>query len=260
MATIKQVANKIGKDLNESYPNIQNLFDVLKRGFKEMEDVSGGGGGGSEVDWTQLQVTGTKIAEIEIDGDTTNVYAPASQTIAVSQIQTTGTKIASISINGDATDVYAPASQTIAVSQIQTTGTKIASISLDGVSTDIFAPNGGSGVTRTTLWSNADTTENFSAGNLNLSDALTNYDEVILYYNPTTSSQFGCFPVSINLNAATSSIFGVQNYGGSGNVYTRVFTYTNSTTIAVADCSQSATPGTPANNNIIPNKVIGIKY
>ena len=108
MATIKQVANKIGKDLNESYPNIQNLFDVLKRGFKDMEDVSGGGGGGSEVDWTQLQVTGTKIAEIEIDGDKTNVYAPASQTIAVSQIQTTGTKIASISLDGVSTDLFAP--------------------------------------------------------------------------------------------------------------------------------------------------------
>lgn len=108
MATIKQVANKIGKDLNESYPNIQNLFDVLKRGFKDMENVSGGGGGGSEVDWTQLQASGTKIAEIEIDGDKTNVYAPASQTIAVSQIQTTGTKIASISLDGVSTDLYAP--------------------------------------------------------------------------------------------------------------------------------------------------------
>lgn len=108
MATMKQVANKIGKDLNESYPNIQNLFDVLKRGFKDMENVSGGGGGGSEVDWTQLQVSGTKIAEIEIDGDKTNVYAPASQTIAVSQIQTTGTKIASISLDGVSTDLYAP--------------------------------------------------------------------------------------------------------------------------------------------------------
>ena len=108
MATIKQVANKIGKDLNESYPNIQNLFDVLKRGFKDMENVSGGGGGGSEVDWTQLQASGTKIAEIEIDGNKTNVYAPASQTIAVSQIQTTGTKIASISLDGVSTDLYAP--------------------------------------------------------------------------------------------------------------------------------------------------------
>lgn len=116
MATIKQVANKIGKDLNESYPNIQNLFDVLKRGFKDMEDVTGGGGSGSEVDWTQLQVTGTKIAEIEIDGETTNVYAPASQTIAVSQIQTTGTKIASISLDGVSTDVFVPFKFTSAVS------------------------------------------------------------------------------------------------------------------------------------------------
>jgi hypothetical protein len=36
----------------------------------------GGGGGGSTVSWTQIQQTGTKIAEIDIDGTSTNVYAP----------------------------------------------------------------------------------------------------------------------------------------------------------------------------------------
>ena len=35
------------------------------------------GGGGSDVEWTQIVQSGTKIAEIEIDGSTTNVYAPS---------------------------------------------------------------------------------------------------------------------------------------------------------------------------------------
>lgn len=38
----------------------------------------GGGGSGSEVTWTQLQQSGTKIAEITIDGTTQDVYAPSS--------------------------------------------------------------------------------------------------------------------------------------------------------------------------------------
>lgn len=33
--------------------------------------------GGDSVSWTQLQSTGTKIAEIDINGTTTNVYAPS---------------------------------------------------------------------------------------------------------------------------------------------------------------------------------------
>lgn len=36
-----------------------------------------GGGGGSTVAWNQLQSTGTKIAEISIDGTSTDVYAPS---------------------------------------------------------------------------------------------------------------------------------------------------------------------------------------
>ena len=35
-----------------------------------------GGGGGDTVTWTQDQLSGTKIAEIDINGTTTNVYAP----------------------------------------------------------------------------------------------------------------------------------------------------------------------------------------
>ena len=40
-------------------------------------DIPSGGGGGSDVEWTQITQSGIKIAEIEIDGSTTNVYAPS---------------------------------------------------------------------------------------------------------------------------------------------------------------------------------------
>lgn len=41
------------------------------------EVAQGGGGGGSDVEWTQIVQSGTKIAEIEIDDVVTNVYAPS---------------------------------------------------------------------------------------------------------------------------------------------------------------------------------------
>lgn len=41
------------------------------------EVAQGGGGGGSDVEWTQIVQSGTKIAEIEIDNVVTNVYAPS---------------------------------------------------------------------------------------------------------------------------------------------------------------------------------------
>lgn len=39
-------------------------------------DQNLGGGGGDSVSWTQIQTTGTKIAEIDINGTPTDVYAP----------------------------------------------------------------------------------------------------------------------------------------------------------------------------------------
>lgn len=40
-------------------------------------------GGGSTVTWTQIQATGTKIAEIDIDGTSTDVYAPSGGSVLV---------------------------------------------------------------------------------------------------------------------------------------------------------------------------------
>ena len=65
--------------------------------------------------------------------------------VEVTQVQTTGTKIATISVDSVDTDLYAPAGggSEVEVTQIQTTGTKIATITVDSVDTDLYAPNGG---------------------------------------------------------------------------------------------------------------------
>lgn len=70
------------------------------------------GGGGSSVEWSQIVTTGTKIATITIDEQSTDVYAPTGggggSTVSWNEIQTTGTKIAEITIDGTTYDVYAP--------------------------------------------------------------------------------------------------------------------------------------------------------
>lgn len=105
MATQKQVFTEITESIDRCNHTLPGLIQFLKNGFKKLENASGGGGGGSEVSWTQIQATGTKIAEIEIDDVSTNVYMPA---VSATQIQTTGTKIASLTIGSDTTDLYAP--------------------------------------------------------------------------------------------------------------------------------------------------------
>lgn len=42
----------------------------------QLRTGTGGGGSGDSVNWTQIQQSGTKIAEIEINGTTQDVYAP----------------------------------------------------------------------------------------------------------------------------------------------------------------------------------------
>jgi len=53
--------------------------------------MTGGGGGGSIVTWTQIQSSGTKIAEIDIDGSTQDVFAPTGGGGTLSWGNITGT-------------------------------------------------------------------------------------------------------------------------------------------------------------------------
>lgn len=55
-----------------------NFGDFLPEFNANMDEIDNnlGDGGGDSVAWTQIQQSGTKIAEIEINGVTTDVYAP----------------------------------------------------------------------------------------------------------------------------------------------------------------------------------------
>ncbi len=54
---------------------INSNMDKIDAKMKEIEDA-GGGSGGSSVSWNQIQNSGSKIAEVTIDGTKTDVYAP----------------------------------------------------------------------------------------------------------------------------------------------------------------------------------------
>lgn len=73
--------------------------------------IKAGGGSGS-VSWDQIVLTGSKIAEITINGEVTEVYAPNSggsgSSVSWNEIQLTGVKIAEITIDGTTYEVYAP--------------------------------------------------------------------------------------------------------------------------------------------------------
>lgn len=68
---------------------------------------SSGGGGGDTVSWTQTQASGTKIAEIDINGTSQNVYVPTAPTVndGTLTIQQNGTTVGTFSANqsGDTT-------------------------------------------------------------------------------------------------------------------------------------------------------------
>lgn len=65
---------------------------------------SSGGGGGDSVSWTQTQVSGDKIAEIDINGTTTNVYAPSNPTVndATLTITQNGSSLGTFTANASA--------------------------------------------------------------------------------------------------------------------------------------------------------------
>ena len=70
------------------------------------------GGGSGSVSWDQIVLTGTKIAEITINGEVTEVYAPngggSGSSVSWNEIQLTGVKIAEITIDDTTYNVYAP--------------------------------------------------------------------------------------------------------------------------------------------------------
>ena len=108
------------------------------------EISGGGGGGGDEVIITPVVTSGTKIADVSVNGVEKDLYCPTPPTpieIDVTPVVTSGTKIADVSVNGVEKDLYAPTPTQVSVNQVQQSGTKIATIGVNGQSTDIYAPD-----------------------------------------------------------------------------------------------------------------------
>lgn len=66
---------------NLSKPDATDNFSTFRQSYNDNMDIidnnlGGGGGSGDTVAWTQIQATGTKIAEIDINGNSQEVYAP----------------------------------------------------------------------------------------------------------------------------------------------------------------------------------------
>ena len=106
----------------------------------------GGGGGGDTVIITPVVTSGTKIADVSVNGVEKDLYAPNPTQVIVTPDQQSGTKIGSIEVNGTEVDLYAPIPTQVSVTQVQQSGTKIATIGVNGVNTDLYAPEGGSGI------------------------------------------------------------------------------------------------------------------
>lgn len=75
---------------------------------------STGGSGGSSVEWTQTQSSGTKIAEIEIDGTSQDVYAPTPTTVEANPQDTATDTLTKIQIGEDIYEVGSGGSSTLA--------------------------------------------------------------------------------------------------------------------------------------------------
>lgn len=74
---------------------------------------SGGSGGGDTVIITPVVTSGTKIADVSVNGVEKDLYCPtppAPTEVDITPVQQSGTKIATIGVNGVNTDLYAPES------------------------------------------------------------------------------------------------------------------------------------------------------
>lgn len=83
--------NNAAPALNESNLNAisKAIDDIDNRLIKVANSGPGGGGGGSSVEWNQRTTSGTHIADVTIDGETTEVFAPEGGSGSVTEYGTT---------------------------------------------------------------------------------------------------------------------------------------------------------------------------
>lgn len=169
-----------------SKPDTSDPFSDFRQSYNGNMDIIdqnlGGGGGGSSVAWNQIQASGDKIAEITINGTSTDVYSPTVPTKTSDLTNDSGfltsSDVSTVAMTGDyddLTDKPSIPSKTSDLTndsgfitssalptklsdltndegftatswnQIVQTGTKIAEIDIDGTTTDVYAPTSGGG-------------------------------------------------------------------------------------------------------------------
>ena len=100
-----------------------------------------GGGGGSTVIVTPTLQSGTKVADIDVDGNTSSLYAPTPTTVVANPSGTPSTDLEKITIGS--TDYNIPVGSTVVANPTGTSGSNLTRIKIDG--TDYNIPSGGSG-------------------------------------------------------------------------------------------------------------------
>lgn len=73
MSTLTPNYGLVKPDASDQYKDFRQAFND---NMDAIDNNLGGGGGGDSVTWTQIQQSGTKIAEISINGVSTDVFAP----------------------------------------------------------------------------------------------------------------------------------------------------------------------------------------
>ena len=206
-------------------------------------NISGGGGGGSIVIVTPTLQSGTKVADIDVDGTTSSLYAPTPTEVEANPSSTgtdtlTKLKVGSTTYNvsqggGSSTlaglnDVdlnnstdgqvlkYDSTNQkwvnanedsgsTVTWNQITQTGTKIATVNIDGTATDVYAPTSGGG---SSSWK--DITGTLTAGqtSITLTDSSILESSTFDFY----TSKFGINPTNVSvLNGSITLTFDEQS-------------------------------------------------
>ncbi len=146
---LKALNDAIG--YNNSYFNtgdtiISTLIDSQTYTLTLVEELSP-----TNVSWSQVVNTGTKIATITINNTPTDVYAPTSggasalsglSDVNISSV-TDGQFLTYDSTSSKWNNESVALGDTVSVTQVQSTGTKIATVTVNGNGTDIYAPTSG---------------------------------------------------------------------------------------------------------------------
>lgn len=126
-------------ELDADYINIDNDTIISDGGV--LKAVSGA------VDWSDITDKPT-FATVATSGDYDDLRnkptIPQPTEVTVTQTLQSGTKIADIDVDGITTTLYAPTPTVVGITNTLSTGTAIGDLEIDGVTTTLYAPQGGS--------------------------------------------------------------------------------------------------------------------